>query len=78
MSDDVAKQIVGLLIDAVEAEAKKNLPDFVKEQWLMALTSLIEKGLYHAWLSIIQGQVIHIQADIVDIIDKRTGGSDGT
>jgi hypothetical protein len=76
MNDDVAKQIVGLLIDALEAEAKKHLPDFVKEQWLMALTSLIEKGLYHAWLSVIQGQVIHIQTDILDIIDERTGGGD--
>tara|TARA_R100000008_G_C3502973_1_gene124682 strand:- start:86 stop:322 length:237 start_codon:yes stop_codon:yes gene_type:complete len=77
MSDnDIAKQIVGLLIDSTQKEAKKHLPDFIQDNWIAGFTNIIEAGLYHAWISIVEGQVIHIKTSVVDIIDERTGGDD--
>lgn len=66
-----SQQIVGLLIDALQTEARKILPDYVKDSWLNALSDVIEKGLYHAWVGIIDGHVVRIEADTVEVVDER-------
>ena len=66
-----SQQIVGLLIDALQAEARKSLPSYVKDSWLTALSDVIEKGLYHAWVGIIDGHVVRIEADTVEVVDER-------
>lgn len=71
MPSNTAKQIVGLLIDALQTEASKHLPGYVKESWLNALSEVIEKGLYHAWVGIIDGHVVRIEADTVEVVDER-------
>ena len=71
MSSDTSKQIVGLLIDALQDEAKKHLPRYVKDSWLNALSEVLQAGLYHAWVAIIEGQVVHIEANKVEIVDER-------
>ena len=66
-----SQQIVGLLIDALQTEARKSLPSYVKDSWLNALSDVIEKGLYHAWVGIIDGHVVRIEADTVEVVDER-------
>tara|TARA_R110000824_G_scaffold189858_1_gene371286 strand:- start:1358 stop:1573 length:216 start_codon:yes stop_codon:yes gene_type:complete len=66
-----SQQIVGLLIDALQTEARKILPDYVKDSWLNALSDVIEKGLYHAWVGIIDGHVVRIEANTVEVVDER-------
>jgi len=66
-----SQQIVGLLIDALQAEARKSLPGYVKDSWLTALSDVIEKGLYHAWIGIIEGHVVRIETNTVDVVDER-------
>jgi hypothetical protein len=70
MSDDAAKKIVGLLIDSLQAEARRSLPSFVLDSWLGALSSVIESGLYHAWVAIVSNS-LEINAEVVEIIDNR-------
>ena len=71
MPSDTSKQIVGLLIDALQAEARKHLPGYVKDSWLTALSDVVEKGLYHAWVAIIDERVVRIEADTVEVVDER-------
>lgn len=71
MPSDTSKQVVGLLIDSLQNEAKKHLPSYVQDSWVAALSELIEKGLYHAWIAIIEGHVVHIEANKVEIVDER-------
>lgn len=77
MSEDAAKIIVGLLLDALQTEAKKHLPSYVQSSWLDALSSVVEQGLYHSWVGIIEGKVLRIEAGEVEIIDNRTGDGVG-
>ena len=72
MSPDVAKQIVGLMIDAIQAEARSNLPTYVQDSWLNALSSLLESGLYHVWRALLENiDTVRLEAQIVEIIDSR-------
>ena len=72
MSPDVAKQIVGLMIDAIQAEARSNLPTYVQDSWLNALSSLLESGLYHVWQALLENiDTVRLEAQIVEIIDRR-------
>jgi len=72
MSPDVAKQVVGLLIDALQAEARKSLPSYVQDSWLEAMSSLLESGLYHVWQSLLENlDTVKLEAEIVEIIDHR-------
>ena len=72
MSPDVAKQIVGLMIDAIQAEARSNLPTYVQDSWLNALSSLLESGLYHVWQALLENiDTVRLEAQIVEIIDSR-------
>mgnify|MGYP000409303187 CR=1 FL=1 len=66
-----SQQIIGLLVQAVETESKKHLPGWVVENWLSGFSELLEKGLSHAWLAIIEGQLIEITTDVTEIVDKR-------
>jgi hypothetical protein len=68
------QQIIGLLVNAVEAEAKKHMPDWVVENWLSGFSELLEKGLTHAWSSIVEGQLVEIVTDVAEIVDKRGDG----
>tara|TARA_B100000809_G_scaffold6296_1_gene6383 strand:+ start:3018 stop:3272 length:255 start_codon:yes stop_codon:yes gene_type:complete len=79
MSDKRAKAIVALLISAAEAEARKALPSYILDSWLEALSSVIESGLYHAWEAIVANiEHIELNADVIEIIDRRTGSSEDT
>jgi len=79
MSDERAKAIVSLLISAVEAEARKALPSYILDSWLEALSSIIEAGLYHAWEAIVVNiEHIELNADVIEIIDRRTGSPKDT
>ena len=72
MSPDVAKQIVGLMIDAIQAAARSNLPPYVQDSWLNALSSLLESGLYHVWQALLENiDTVRLEAQIVEIIDSR-------
>jgi hypothetical protein len=77
VSPDVAKQVVGLLIDALQAEAKNYLPSYVQESWLDAMSSVLESGLYHVWTALLENiDTVKLEAEIVEIIDHRED-SDG-
>ena len=77
MNPELAKTIVGLLIDSATKEAKTALPSYIQDQWLDALSDLLEKGLYHVWVSLLENlDTVKLEAEIVEIIDSR-GDSDG-
>ena len=72
MSPDVAKQVIGLMIAALEAEAKKHLPGYVQESWLSAFSNVLESGLYHVWQALLENiDTVKLEAQIVEIIDHR-------
>ena len=72
MSPDVAKQVIGLMIAALEAEAKGNLPVYVQESWLSAFSNVLESGLYHVWQALLENiDTVKLEAQIVEIIDHR-------
>jgi len=77
VSPNVAKQVVGLMIDALQAEAKNHLPTYVQDSWLDAMSSLLESGLYHVWQALLENiDTVKLEAEIVEIIDSRED-SDG-
>jgi len=77
MNDATAKQIVALLLSSLQQEARKNLPDYVRDSWLSALSEIVEKSLYHLWVNIISNiDKIKIDADVVEIIDERERPAD--
>jgi hypothetical protein len=44
----------------------------VQDNWLDALSSVVEGGLYHVWVDILtKAQLVEIEADVIDIIDSR-------
>tara|TARA_R100001594_G_scaffold76483_1_gene111083 strand:- start:1263 stop:1484 length:222 start_codon:yes stop_codon:yes gene_type:complete len=71
MSDEASKMVVGLLIDSLQTEAKKHLPGYVDEAWLNALSDVLQSGLYHAWIAIIDQHIVRIEADTVTVVDER-------
>lgn len=72
MSPDVAKQVVGLLIDALQQQAREKLPSYVQDSWLEAMSSLLESGLYHVWQALLESiDTVKLEAEIVEIIDHR-------
>ena len=77
MSPEVARQVIGLMIDAVQNEAKSHLPSYVQESWMTAMSSLLEAGLYHVWQNLLENiDTVKLEAEIVEIIDHRED-SDG-
>ena len=63
MSPEVARQVIGLMIDAVQNEAKSHLPSYVQESWMTAMSSLLENI-----------DTVKLEAEIVEIIDHREDG----
>lgn len=77
MNTELAKTIVGLLIDAVQVEARNSLPSYIQDSWLVALSDVLEKGLYHVWVGLLENMdTVKLEAEIVEIIDSRED-SDG-
>ena len=77
MSPELAKTIVGLLIDAAQAEARRSLPTYVRDSWLEALSEVLEKGMYHVWVALLESiDTVKLEAEVVEIIDHRED-SDG-
>ena len=76
MSPTVAKQVIGLMIDALQAEAKSHLPSYVQDSWMTAMSSILEAGLYHVWQSLLENiDTVKLEAEIVEIIDSREDGN---
>ena len=72
MSEQIAKEIIGKLIDALQVEAGNVLPSYVQDNWLDALSKVVEGGLYHVWVEVLtKAQLVEIEADVIDIIDHR-------
>ena len=72
MSPELAKTIVGLLIDAAQAEARRSLPAYVRDSWLEALSEVLEKGMYHVWVALLESiDTVKLEAEVVEIIDHR-------
>tara|TARA_Y100001970_G_scaffold156957_1_gene192076 strand:+ start:2202 stop:2426 length:225 start_codon:yes stop_codon:yes gene_type:complete len=66
------KEVIALLITAGEAQAKAHLPKWAQDEWINRLGDLLEKGLYHAWLEVIENlQLVQLEADEITIVDKR-------
>lgn len=66
------KEIIDLLINAAEEQAKRHLPSYIQDSWVAALADLLEKGLYYAWIEVIENlQLVQLEADEVTIVDKR-------
>lgn len=66
------KEVIAELISATEKQAKAHLPSYIQDSWVAALTDLLEKGLYHAWIEVIENlQLVQLEADEVTILDKR-------
>lgn len=65
------QQIIGLLVGAVETEAKKHLPNWIADNWLSGFSELLEKGLTHSWEAIVESQIVELSADVTEIVDKR-------
>ena len=77
MTEALAKTIVGLLIDAAQAEARSSLPTYVQDSWLDAMSDVLEKGLFHVWVALLQNiDTVKLEAEIAEIIDLRED-SDG-
>jgi hypothetical protein len=77
VNTELAKTIVGLLIDAVQVEARNSLPSYIQDSWLVALSDVLEKGLYHVWVGLLENMdTVKLEAEIVEIIDSRED-SDG-
>lgn len=75
MSPEVAKQVVSLLIDALEQQAKQHLPPYLTDSFLGAASDLLEKGLYHVWQSLLENlDTVKLEAEVVEIIDHRGDG----
>ena len=72
MSTELAKTIVGLLIDAVQVEARNSLPSYVRDSWLEALSDVLEKGLFHVWVALLENvDTVKLEAQVAEIIDSR-------
>jgi len=72
VNEQLAKEIIGKLIDALQVEAGNVLPSYVQDNWLDALSSVVEGGLYHVWVEVLtQAQIVEIEADVIDIVDLR-------
>ncbi len=72
MKPQVAKEVVGLLIDALQQQARETLPSYVQDSWLEAMSSLLEQGLYHVWAALLENiDTVKLEAEIVEIIDHR-------
>lgn len=72
MNEVLAKQLIGLLIDAATAEARRTFPPYIQSSWLEALSDLLEKGLYHVWVSLLKDMdIVRLEAGVVSIIDNR-------
>ena len=66
------KEVIAQLLSVTEQQAKTHLPSYVQDSWVAALTDLIEKGLYHAWIEVIENlQLVQLEADEITIVDKR-------
>lgn len=66
------KEIIAQIIEATEVEAKKHLPGYVQLNWITALSDLLEMGLYHAWLEVIENmQLVQLEGNEITIVDKR-------
>tara|TARA_R100000458_G_C8087178_1_gene119429 strand:+ start:170 stop:409 length:240 start_codon:yes stop_codon:yes gene_type:complete len=72
VSEQIAKEIIAKLIDALQEQSRKALPTYVQDNWLDALSSVVEGGLYHAWVEVLtKAQLVEIEADVIDIVDLR-------
>jgi len=72
MSPDVARRVVSLLVEALEQQAKENLPSYLTDSFLGAASDLLEKGLFHVWVALLeQLDTIKIESEVVEIIDHR-------
>ena len=66
------KEVIAQLLSVTEQQAKTHLPSYIQDSWVAALSDLIEKGLYHAWIEVIENlQLVQLEADEITIIDKR-------
>jgi|TARA_Y100000588_G_scaffold98863_1_gene107460 hypothetical protein len=66
------KEVIALLITAAEEQAKAHLPSYIQDSWVAALADLLERGLYHAWIEVIENlQLVQLEADEITITDKR-------
>ena len=66
------KEVISGLITATEEQAKEHLPSYIQDSWVAALADLLERGLYHAWIEVIENlQLVQLEADEVTIVDKR-------
>ena len=66
------KEVIAQLISVTEQQAKHHLPSYIQDSWVAALSELIEKGLYHAWIEVIENlQLVQLEADEITITDKR-------
>lgn len=77
MTEALAKTIVGLLIDAATKEARSSLPTYIQDSWLEALSDVLEKGLFHVWVALLENiDTVKLEAEVAEIIDLRED-SDG-
>ena len=66
------EQVVDLLLAALTAQARKHLPEYVKDSWTTALADVIGSGLREAWVEIIENvTVVSLVSDTAEIIDRR-------
>tara|TARA_B100000214_G_scaffold279535_4_gene209282 strand:- start:949 stop:1173 length:225 start_codon:yes stop_codon:yes gene_type:complete len=66
------KEVIAQLISVTEQQAKTHLPSYIQDSWVAALSDLIEKGLYHAWIEVIENlQLVQLEANEITIVDKR-------
>ena len=66
------KEVTALIISALEDQAKTHLPAWAQDEWINRLGDLLEKGLYHAIIAVIENlQLVQLEADEIEIIDQR-------
>jgi hypothetical protein len=66
------KEVIAQLLSVTEQQAKTHLPSYIQDSWVAALSDLIEKGLYHAWIEVIENlQLVQLEANEITIVDKR-------
>jgi len=72
MNEQLAKEVVGKLVDVISQQAREHLPSYVQSNWIDALSEVLSAGLYHKLVAVlVEIQVVNIEADVVEIIDSR-------
>tara|TARA_B100000809_G_scaffold11750_1_gene10954 strand:- start:546 stop:758 length:213 start_codon:yes stop_codon:yes gene_type:complete len=66
------EQVVAVLVASLTSHANQHLPDYVKDQWVIALGDVLGSGVTLAWAEIIKNlTVAELEANTVEIRDER-------